>query len=208
MSDLSIQANSSSNLVANNSGNNSSSEQTYNYKNANDSLYRSQFSTQEAYDSIKGSWSSGVKETVSMFKDWVFGKGEASRTYKPGSIQVDMIKDSVKVDQARNYFIEKNKNIPLEYQQSVTNYAAGFGLKGIFRAGKDPVEQYVGSYDIEINSNSDGTVRFKLENTTSMKSFAYRLLPSWERGTLKVGGNMRQTYTWVEQNPTIGLNGK
>jgi len=37
-----------------------------------------------------------------------------------------------------------------------------------------------------------------------MKSFLYGMFFSWERESLGFGGNMRQTYSWVEENPTIG----
>jgi len=205
MSDLSITSNSTAqnqSLLDNNLNNDGFTGNT----KSSDSLYKSQFSTEQAYNSVKGSWFAGVKQAASMFTDWALGRGDADRTYKPGSVQVDMLKDSLKVNQARQYFIDKNKDVPLQYQKSVTNYAASFGLKGLLRSGVDPMEQYVGSFDIQIDSKSDGTVQFKLDNTTSMKSLLYGAFFSWERGSFKPGGNMRQTYTWVEQNPTIGLD--
>ena len=50
------------------------------FKENNEYLYRSQFPTEESYKSVSssgfGSWWGGVKESASMFSDWVFGKGE------------------------------------------------------------------------------------------------------------------------------------
>ena len=173
---------------------------------ARESLYQNQIESESLYDKLTSgvsSWFSGVAESASMFSDWVFGSGAANRSFKPGSIQVEMMRDAPKVNAAREFFINKNKDIPIEFHQSVTNYGAAFGLKGLANAGVDPIEQYVGSYDIDIHAHTNGTVTFELNNNTSMRSFLYGLFFSWERSTLSPFGNMRQSYSWVEPNPLL-----
>ena len=80
----------------------------------------------------------------------------------------------------------------------MTGYKGSFGLSGLWNAGLDPIEQFVGTYRINIYNFSGNTLWFVLTNQTSMNSFLYDLGPSWQRSTWGPGGNMNQTYIWNE----------
>jgi hypothetical protein len=141
-------------------------------------------------------------ESFGMFGQWITGTGPANRTFGPGSNQVNDMKNAPGVQAARNFFYQKNAGADCcEYPhyKSVTNFAAGFGLKGLLKAGFNSTQQFVGNYRIDIiPNNSNCTMTFILTNTTSMTSFLYGLGPSWGRSSFGPGGNMRQTYTWTE----------
>ncbi len=61
------------------------------------------------------------------------------------------------------------------------------------------LELFIGSMSIDIFS--DGAyLTFRISNKTSFKSFFYQApVPSWNRSTLPVMGNMSQVYTWKEK---------
>jgi RHS repeat-associated protein len=142
-------------------------------------------------------------ESLGMFWDWLTGGGPQDRVFGPGSNQVNDMKNSPGVGRARDYYNQKNAGrficsedvAPLD---PVTNYKAGFGLTGVWQAGLDSTQQYVGDYAVKITPNPDGSATYSLSNTTSMTSFTYGVGPSWDRSTLGPGGNMSQTYTWTE----------
>lgn len=142
-------------------------------------------------------WKAAMEATV----DWLFEWGQDSSRFDANDPQVTDMKDAPKVNEARAFFLAKNrahmaKGEPLE---AVTNFSGSFGLSGLVKAGTDPTEQFVGSYRVDIAPNPDGSVTFTLSNTTSMKSFLYGLGPAYPRGgSGGVGGNQTQTYTWTE----------
>lgn len=102
------------------------------------------------------------------------------------------------VERARDHLYEKNAGRPYEEWEPVENYVGAFGLRGILRAGRDPTEQFIGRYKVEIFPQPDKTLRFEVTNTTSMESFLYGLGPEYEREDFPYGGNMKQLITWTE----------
>ena len=56
----------------------------------------------------------------------------------------------------------------------VTNYKGNFGGKKLFKAGLDPIQQFVGSYTVDIYYRRKGDyeyLEFNIRNTTSATSF-------------------------------------
>jgi hypothetical protein len=106
--------------------------------------------------------------------------------------------DAAGVTAARALLYQKNEGRPFEQWEPVTNYRGTFGLTGLLGAGSDPTEQFVGSYRVDIFPEEGLTARFEVTNTTSVESFLYGVGPAYEREDLSYGGNMRQTYTWIE----------
>ena len=82
----------------------------------------------------------------------------------------------------------------------MSDYAADFGLKGLWNAGLNPTQQFVGSYRVDISVNGDGTATFTLTNVTSMTSLLYGYGPSWNRFAHfpTPGGNVTETFHWTE----------
>jgi hypothetical protein len=72
----------------------------------------------------------------------------------------------------------------------------GFGLTGLYDAGFNPVQQFVGSYGYKI-TEIEGRLQFTITNTTSFGSAAYHLWPykwNWEKGPMS---NFKQTYIFI-----------
>ncbi|MDP3915637.1 MAG: RHS repeat-associated core domain-containing protein [Bacteroidota bacterium] len=141
-------------------------------------------------------WGNNVSTVGSLFYDWATGTGSTSRTFTNDQV-ADAMKDAYRVNQAREYFYGKYKDVSNLNGASVTNFKGSFGLVGILRAGLDPIEQYVGSYNINMTSYGNN-LNFSLYNNTSFKSFFYGFGPEWNRSTFGPGGNMYQYYNWSE----------
>ena len=146
----------------------------------------------------KPSLVSGWLEALAMFRDWALGSGAGTRRFETCSIQSQNMSDAAGVTAARGLFYQKNEGRPFEQWAPVTNYRGTFGLVGLVGAGPDPTEQFVGSYRVDIFPDAGRNARFEVTNTTSTESFLYGLGPTYEREDLSYGGNMRQTYTWIE----------
>ena len=126
-------------------------------------------------------------------------RGPKHRDFGPDSNQVKDMMNASQVNEAREYFYNKNKGKPCKDWEGVSNYKGKFGVKELCKAGLDPTEQFVGSYRIDISYNAnDGTATYTLNNTTSFKSLTYGVGPDWNGGP---GGNVTQTYTWTEKVP-------
>jgi len=75
----------------------------------------------------------GWKNALTLLGEWALGIGPDIRVYGPGSIMAEQIKDSLGVNRARKYFLNKNaKHIGscCFYWADVTNaaFAARFGI--------------------------------------------------------------------------------
>jgi hypothetical protein len=112
---------------------------------------------------------------------------------------VEDLKGAPGVNNARDAFFEKNKNASSGQYQALSNYKADFGFSGLWAAGGNSTQQFIGSYRVDITPTSDQHYNtFVVTNTTSATSFFYGAAPSWEREQFAPGGNMVQTYTWQE----------
>ena len=139
-------------------------------------------------------------DAVDMGMEWLLEAGVERRVYRPGSPQVEDMKHAHRVHEAREYFYSKNserlkQRKPLE---PVTDYSGSFYPFGVLRAGRNPTQQFVGSYNIDIYPNQNNTITFVLTNVTSLKSGTYHIGPEYPRNTVGLGGNQTQIYTWTE----------
>jgi hypothetical protein len=73
-----------------------------------------------------------------------------------------------------------------------------FGLSGLWHAGINPVQQFVGSFRASIYSFDGKTLWFYLTNSSSFKSLSYDIGPQWQRSSFAPMGNFNQTYMWSE----------
>ena len=111
------------------------------------------------------------------------------------------LKDADVVNQARDYWYEKVNQGVKSIKDGLTNFkgenridGTNFGLKGLHKAGLDPIEQFIGSMSPEITSDGT-TLTFTIINVTSFRSASYRAGTSSEGGA---GGNFRQTFIITE----------
>lgn len=136
-----------------------------------------------------------------MTWDWLSGTGSVDRSFGPGSSPVTEMKNAPGVQAARDLFDRKNKNnsnCDCGELDPVTNFAASFGLKGLWSAGFNPTQQFIGSYRVDIFSYEGCKRLIIITNTSSFKSFGYGIAPDWSRDTFGPMGNMSQTYWWIE----------
>jgi hypothetical protein len=144
-------------------------------------------------------------DVAGMFFGWLLGVGPDFTVYKSGSIQVYQMQSAVGIQGGRNAWYEKNYyHIAFEGCQNLEGlwgFDVRFGLQGLRDAGNNATQQFVGSYELDIIPNADGTATFVASNITSMTSLLYQLdgAQSYSRETFPPGGNSTQVYTWVER---------
>ena len=108
------------------------------------------------------------------------------------------------VGQARDYWYNMGNMGKKTIYNGVTNFqgeerigGGNFGFKGIYKAGLDPIEQYIGGYrwDATVIGNK---LQFTISNRTSLRSAAYHLWPEKWNPTKGPMGNFYQIYTFRE----------
>jgi len=113
-----------------------------------------------------------------MFWDWAFGNAPPDTVYGPDTNQTADMMQSPGVAAAINYFNQKNAGKCPSQWAPVKDYAYKFGLTGLWKAGLNSTQQFVGSYGVNIYPNADGTLNVDVYNTTSMTSFLYGIYPN------------------------------
>lgn len=117
-----------------------------------------------------------------MFNEFVTGLGPSNLTFGPASVESNMMASSPGITQAIN-----------TYNSGLATGHYDFGLKGLWDAGTNPIQQFVGSYDYTISPTAGG-LNITLSNYTSVWSGTYHLLPSHKRSTFRPMGTTHQTY--------------
>ncbi|HMH34455.1 MAG TPA: hypothetical protein VK543_15565 [Puia sp.] len=123
-----------------------------------------------------------------MFFKWLLGNpfGSDRESFKNDRVANEM-RNSPGVDKAREKF----------YKLGLTSGHYDCGLSGIGKAGFNPIQQFVGSFDWNIVVKGN-TLEYSLTNTTGLWSAAFHLTPhSWDdaKGPM---GNFTQTYIFTE----------
>ena len=139
--------------------------------------------------------------SAGMTWDWLTGTGPDMQMFGPGSSPSSEMKNAPGVDAARDLYNQKNKDqtkCDCENAQPVSDFAAHFGLKGLWKAGLNPTEQFIGSYRIDIIPQAGCKKMFVISNTSSFQSFAYGVAPDWGRSKFGPMGNISQTIWWIE----------
>ncbi|MCH6259366.1 hypothetical protein MLD52_22620, partial [Puniceicoccaceae bacterium K14] len=143
-------------------------------------------------------WFKNAKTVGKMFFEWDLGFGPDNRSFVNDSV-ADAMRNAWRVGEAREYFYDKYSGQSIQAGFSVTNFKGSFGIQGLVRAGIDPVEQFVGSYRVDVIALNANTLQFTLTNTTSFESFFYGIGPEWERSAFRFNGNTRQEYIFTEK---------
>jgi hypothetical protein len=155
---------------------------------------------------ITANWPSRLSTAINMVWEWDRGKGPEHRTFNNNPVAFSF-QDAYRVNQAREFWYKKARNSENYLNTTVTDYKGSFGLVDLFwRAGTDPIEQFVGSYSIQsIVPDGNNNLTFTIWNKTSVKSLLYGIGPDWNRSTYKYNGNMEQTYIFTEPIDIIKL---
>lgn len=129
-----------------------------------------------------------------MFGRWITGTGPSVLHFGPGSVATQQMEQSPGVAAAMAFFRKKNAGVHCCRQlRPVRHYDYEFGPLNVPTA--NATEQFVGRYRVNIIPVGGDLLRVTVWNKTSMTSFAYHMLPSWNRGTFGPGGNMVETFT-------------
>lgn len=147
--------------------------------------------------------------TASMTYDWATGSGDEVQVYGPDDIRTQYLMDSPGVSEARTEFWAKNSSAGCTADMMPETYYYSFEgnnndsdlwnkLQGIRDAGSNPVQQFVGSYEVDIYPNYDGSITFEIYNVTSVRSALYDHGPEYPRADHQFGGDMTQVYVWTE----------
>ena len=145
-------------------------------------------------------------ESAKMSWQWLTGTGADNRVLGPQSNQALDMRDAPGVNAAREFYKQKfsgdiaSSALPDLSGKNVTNYSAKFGVREFVLAtvDLDATEHFIGSYRVDVYGQKGGVIRFELTNNSSFKSFAYGVLPDWERSQFSPMGNMRQAIIWTE----------
>ena len=135
-------------------------------------------------------------DDIGLFFDWALGLGSQYQTFGPGTSQVADMINAPGVNAARAYFRNKNQGIKnCSSLKPLTRFGARFGLKGLWQAGGNSTQQFLGRYTVYIFPQKSSTcpcrVTILIWNNTSLQSFLYGLGPAYGRGSLPTpGGNM------------------
>ena len=141
-------------------------------------------------------WFSNAGKVKKMFDEFVSGTGPKRRAFVNDKV-AKAFRNSCGVNKARDAFYKQCLGLQdLSGRTYHDHY--DFGIKGLVKAGIDPVEQFVGSYDVDIIAVDKSTLRFKITNTTSFWSLMYHVAPSWERSQCPRFGNTYQKYIFTE----------
>jgi hypothetical protein len=142
-----------------------------------------------------------------LVNSYLLGLGEENRIYLPDHQMTRQLQDAYHVAKARSFFYDKYKhaygNGAALKGASVTCYDGYFTIIPFILAGTDLVEQFVGSYKLDMQVDSSGKqVLFILKNTTGNES-AFFHLPFVhdiyrKPGVRTRGGNLNQVYIWQE----------
>lgn len=124
-----------------------------------------------------------------MTAGWLFGVGDNSRVFMNDRV-ANAMRNSPGVNELRNLYYSKG-----------TRYKHyDFGLSGLKNAGLNPIQQFVGSYDVYVDPNSEGGfLQFTITNITSLRSADYHITPtSWNISPGYPMGNFNQAFIFTE----------
>lgn len=152
-----------------------------------------------------GDFSNYYHNTVSMTMlslGFAIGGFPNDVEFAQNSPESNAFRNSDVVRQARDAWYKGIKEGSLSYKSNLPDdfraenrIRGNFGATGLLKAGLDPLEQFVGSFNVSITS--DGTIlKFTLTNVTGIESATYGV------GTDKTGGgsfsNFKQTFIFTE----------
>lgn len=134
-------------------------------------------------------------ESFGMGWAWLTGTAPPNTVYGPLTNQSQDMMQSPGVQNAINYFNQKNAGKCPSQWAPVKGYDYSFGLKGLWQSGLNSTQQFVGSYSVNIYPNANGTLDVQVYNTTSMTSFFYGIYPNaWNPPNGYPMGNTSQEY--------------
>ncbi len=130
--------------------------------------------------------------------EWLF-YGKQEETFNNDRVARALMNSRI-VGEARDYWYKKVRSGEKKITDGVTNFAGkrrlgggNFGITGLFSAGFDPIEQFVGSTHDFVITSDGSNLTFIITNVTSFKSLMYGLTPEWLNFY-----NTKQTYMFTE----------
>jgi RHS repeat-associated protein len=150
-----------------------------------------------------------------LLDSWAMGLGAENRIYLPYHPMTKRMMNAHRVNKAKAFFYKKYIS---DYKKggtlkgaSVTGYRGVFGFTELVLAGGDIVEQFVGSFDLDIQMDEKGeNVLFIMKNTTSSTSAFYHMANSHDRDPsvqFDARGNLNQVFIWKEPLTKVMVDG-
>lgn len=136
---------------------------------------------------------------VTLTANWAFYIGDQEKEFDHDVVAYAFWNSRV-VNEARNFWYEQAQSGRNMILNPITNFkgedrfgGGNFGITGLFKAGLDPIEQFVGSTR-DFTIMSDGrNITYKFTNVTSFESLMYGLTPNFLNFY-----NTKQTYILSE----------
>lgn len=134
-----------------------------------------------SWGTLFSEWDQGTGAEKSMFADF-----DNSSTGVFGSF-----------DNAFSTYAGKARLAVLNDGESKGRVNFDYGDINPLTAGSDGWEQFIGRANLSYYKLGD-KVLYMMNDSKSMKSFMYRMSPSWDRSDFRLNGNTHQTYIWTE----------
>jgi hypothetical protein len=143
-------------------------------------------------------WWSNFGTAFRLTAGWALWFGE-DEIFENDRVSRALINSRI-VGEARDYWYKKVNSGEKIITDGLTNFAGeerfgggNFGFTGLYEAGIDPIEQFVGStHDISITSDGK-TLTYTITNVTSFQSLMYGLTPEFLNFF-----NNKQTFIFTE----------
>ncbi len=139
-------------------------------------------------------WLKNAGTTFDMFTDWATGTGSNYRNFYNDEVSA-AFRNAKGINQMRNQFYKTNKGKSILTGIPFKN--PGFGISGMYNAGIDPIEQFVGSYNVKIDVVGDN-LQYTIYNTTTLWSFLYHIIPSSWNPNCGPARTSSQNYIFTE----------
>jgi hypothetical protein len=149
---------------------------------------------EKGYSSFR-KWNSNTTKALGMTANWALGTADENTVYENNNVS-ESFRNSRGVNNARTAFYLFNRG---RYNlKGLKPALAKFGLPGLRSAGLDPIEQFVGSYQVSIDVEGDN-LKYTIFNKSSLRSLLYHITPESWNPINGPGGTTKQYYIFYEQ---------
>jgi hypothetical protein len=141
---------------------------------------------------------------LGLFIDWIFARGERDRQFGPDEPITQELRTSPGIERVRADYCAKVAAGARPVHTDAVRWGSGLATgddDGLLKT-TNMTRQFVGSFSLTIEGESDGSALFTAHNVTGFHSFLYHLAPDMKRGEgPPMMLNQSQTFWWTEPSP-------